>query len=273
MKELGEFLKKAREERLISLNDIGDRTKIQLHYLKALESGDFDLFPGEVYLKGALRNYAELVGLSPEEVLEKYHTLKGEALPEEPVPEPVKKHLAPPQKIGADRAPSFVYGLIVLVLLLAAGGYWLAAHYQQRGAAEPDPHGEQAGEADPDRSEEPAGEETGGDEKPPDLSSVEIKPLPEASTPQETVFSVGNVAKLELKLLCSDRCWIRVQLDGGEQFQERNLPQGEELLLDASEKIWIRLGNPPGVELTVNGAAVKETRNEKNAHNFLFVLK
>ncbi len=272
MKELGDFLRKAREERLISLSDIGDRTKIQLHYLKALESGDFDVFPGEVYLKGALRNYAELVGLSPEEVLEQYHALKGEDLPEGPVPAPVRKPAAPPQKIGAVRAPSFVYGLIVLVLLLAAGGYWLVTHYQQKGAAEPDPHGE-AGEAGPGNPAESGGENREGDENPPDVSSVEIKSLPEASTSQETAFSVENVEKLELKLLCSDRCWIRVQLDGREQFQERNLLQGEEIVFDASEKIWIRLGNPPGVELTVNGAAVKESKNEKNAHNFLFVRK
>jgi cytoskeleton protein RodZ len=54
MKELGEFLKKTREEKGISLKDIQDRTKIRSRYLEAIEKGEFQIVPGEVYLRGFL---------------------------------------------------------------------------------------------------------------------------------------------------------------------------------------------------------------------------
>ena len=122
MKELLDLLRQARREKQISLREISEQTKIQVHYLESLEAGDFDKFPGEVYLKGALRNYAETVGLDPKEVLSLYRSLKNEAPPEEPEAAPPKEAAAPP--VRKERRPSFIYGLIVLVLLLVAGGYW-----------------------------------------------------------------------------------------------------------------------------------------------------
>ncbi len=273
MEELGGLLKKAREERNISINDISEQTKIQLHYLEALEKGDFSKFPGEVYLKGALRNYAELVGLLPEKVLHLYRELKAEDEPEEPLLEPVKKPPLKPKKIGRESSPSFIYGLIVLLFLLAAGGYWFSTHFIPKTAPEKDPLEDQAGPSGPDPGEAPGGEKQDSDEKEPAELTADIRVLTAQSTTGETVFSVGNSKELKLKLLCTGRCWIKVQLDDSAHFQERSLAQGEEIVFDASEKLWIRLGNPQGVELTVNGIAVKEVTKEKNAHNFLFLCK
>lgn len=75
MKELGEFLKKTREEKGISLKDIQDRTKIRSRYLEAIEKGEFQIVPGEVYLRGFLRSYAECIGLNGFEVVDEYKKL------------------------------------------------------------------------------------------------------------------------------------------------------------------------------------------------------
>lgn len=273
VKELGDLLKKARQDNQISLSEISERTKIQVHYLEALENGDFDRFSGEVYLKGGLKNYAEAVGLDPEEVLDLYRNLKGDPAPEEPLIVPREKPPAPPQSPRGEKGPSFIYGLIVLILLLAAGGYWFTSQYMPRAPFKPGPSGNQAEPAEPEDPAVPGEEEPGHDEAPPPLTAAKIKVSAGESTPLETVFSVGNVEQLELKLLCNEHCWIKMVADGQEQFQERTLPQGEEIVVDAAEKIWIRLGNPPGVKLTVNGIEVTEISRQKNAHNFLFVRK
>ena len=78
MKEIGELLKAAREEKGLSLEEIQMITKIRLKHLKALETGDFDQIPGEVYVKGFMVNFAKTVGLDGEKILEKYYELKNQ---------------------------------------------------------------------------------------------------------------------------------------------------------------------------------------------------
>ena len=72
MQEIGNLLKKERQEKGISLEEISRKTKIQVRYLQALEDGDFSRFAGKVYIKGALRNYAESVGINATELISYY---------------------------------------------------------------------------------------------------------------------------------------------------------------------------------------------------------
>src|SRR5690606_813765 len=76
LRELGEYLKRERELRQISLSKIADETKIPFRYLEAIERGDVEKLPGEVYLKGFLRSYALELGLDDHDVLERYRQLK-----------------------------------------------------------------------------------------------------------------------------------------------------------------------------------------------------
>lgn len=83
MKELGAWLKGVREEKNISIEDLQKETKIRKTYLVAIEEGNEDRLPGEVYLKGFLRNYALAIGLDPAEVMAKYKKIRSNDLEEE----------------------------------------------------------------------------------------------------------------------------------------------------------------------------------------------
>ena len=76
MKEIGEYLRKVREEKKISLKDVQEATKISMRYLEAIDRGDFNGIPGEVYRKGFLVNYANMIGLDGQEILQKYNDLR-----------------------------------------------------------------------------------------------------------------------------------------------------------------------------------------------------
>lgn len=78
MKEIGVYLRKEREARKIQLEDVQEITKIRLRYLQAIEEGDLDVIPGEVYRKGFIASYANAIGLDGQEVVEKYNNLKLE---------------------------------------------------------------------------------------------------------------------------------------------------------------------------------------------------
>lgn len=69
MRSVGELLKKARENKNFSLNDVSKLTKIRIAYLKAIENSDYEALPAPVFTKGFIRNYAEFLGLDAREVL------------------------------------------------------------------------------------------------------------------------------------------------------------------------------------------------------------
>ena len=78
---VGEFLRRERELRYISLDDVAERTKISRRYLEAIEEGQYDRLPGEIFVRGFIRSYAQFVGLDPEETLLRYshgRMLQGE---------------------------------------------------------------------------------------------------------------------------------------------------------------------------------------------------
>ncbi|MCX7787374.1 MAG: helix-turn-helix domain-containing protein [Spirochaetes bacterium] len=83
MESVGEKLRKAREAKNVSLDQVSRETNIAKRYLQALEEEDVSLFPGDTYAIGFLRNYAEYLGLNPAELITLYKNMR---LQEQPVP-------------------------------------------------------------------------------------------------------------------------------------------------------------------------------------------
>ena len=66
---IGEQLRKTRQELDISLEQAAEETRIRLHYLEAMERGDFTKLPSKAHERGFLRAYAEYLGLDTESFL------------------------------------------------------------------------------------------------------------------------------------------------------------------------------------------------------------
>lgn len=75
---VGRQLRLAREARQISLAQAAQSTRIRLHYLEALEKGQFDLLPSIAQGRGFLRSYAKYLGLDPEALLTSLAEKSGE---------------------------------------------------------------------------------------------------------------------------------------------------------------------------------------------------
>ena len=67
--DVGAQLRRAREERELSLSDLSQITKIRVALLKALENNEPLTSSGDFYTRGFLRAYAAAVGLNPEEII------------------------------------------------------------------------------------------------------------------------------------------------------------------------------------------------------------
>ncbi|MBA4163497.1 MAG: DUF4115 domain-containing protein [Erythrobacter sp.] len=65
----GQVLRRAREEKGLSLKDIADKTRISMHHLEAIEAGSFSRLPGRTYALGFSRTYARAMGLDENSIV------------------------------------------------------------------------------------------------------------------------------------------------------------------------------------------------------------
>jgi cytoskeletal protein RodZ len=220
----GDWLKRQREMREISLRDIADRTKISMRYLEAMEDNRFDLLPAPIFAKGFLREYARYVGLSPDEVVNHYLAVQQQQSPEE---EGVKKDqtlVNRPHRVKPVR--SWTYGLFLALSVLAlVAVVSLLAWYADRRRANP-----------------------ASDATPPPIAA----PAEPVAVPTATPASERPSAPLEVTLDFTADCWVDVKVDGKPFVAEQRV-QGESLPVAAQQSVDIKLGDAGAVEIQVNG--------------------
>ena len=114
MESYGEILKTAREAKGLELELIARETSITQEYLEALEKEDAAAFPGEPYLIGFLKNYAEYLEVDVNHVATLYHAKKIQESP-------------PPLALTKRERPRFVIPLIVSLCVIFVVGLGVAA--------------------------------------------------------------------------------------------------------------------------------------------------
>jgi cytoskeleton protein RodZ len=72
--EIGNSLREARLRQGLEFPEIEQRTKIRGKYLRALEEEQFDLLPGQTYVKGFLRSYSEYLGLDGQLYVDEFNS-------------------------------------------------------------------------------------------------------------------------------------------------------------------------------------------------------
>ena len=115
MNPIGEQLRAVRERKGLTLERVADETNIAKRYLTGLETEDFTVFPGDPYVIGFLRNYAEYLGLSSDELVSTYKNMKIQEQPM-PIAQLIPKRGPSPLVIGA----AIGGGVLVLAIVLIA---------------------------------------------------------------------------------------------------------------------------------------------------------
>lgn len=87
---IGTLLKTYRENKKISIEEIAQRTKININILKSLEEDDLNNLPNKTYVRGFVTNYAKTIGLDINEArnsLENTYNIKFGHLVDETTPQ------------------------------------------------------------------------------------------------------------------------------------------------------------------------------------------
>jgi len=131
--ELGARLKEAREEKGYSLEEVQSLTKIQKRYLLGIEEGDYTMMPGSFYVRAFIKQYAEAVGLKPDELFDTY----GKDIPsnyEEQIPSHLSRSQTKKSRSSASSPvlnflPTIITVVFIVGLLFVAwtmASSWLA---------------------------------------------------------------------------------------------------------------------------------------------------
>ena len=120
LKRLGSSLASARKKRNFHLEYISKETNISIKHLKFIEAGRFEELPGEAYITGFLRSYANILGSDPDLTIKNYRNCKA------------IKDQKPLAKIDSLTESSFSRNIFILVSVLfffLAYGIWINFFY------------------------------------------------------------------------------------------------------------------------------------------------
>ncbi|MGH9702993.1 MAG: helix-turn-helix domain-containing protein [Candidatus Acidiferrales bacterium] len=111
----GEHLRREREMRGVSLEEISTATRISVHFLEALESEKWEVLPGGIFNRGFIRAVAHFLGLDEESLIAEYALSTND--------KPAVTVWAKPPTQSPRWLMPLLLGLLIMVL--AAAG-WLA---------------------------------------------------------------------------------------------------------------------------------------------------
>lgn len=116
MDSIGYYLKRTREARAMSVEEISRATRIPVPSIERIEADHFDDLPGEVFVRGFLKAYAKAVALPVEGVLARYTASRRVAWVT-PIPLSAPARRTPSKRVGV--AIAFVLLFILFTLALS----------------------------------------------------------------------------------------------------------------------------------------------------------
>jgi len=217
----GERLKREREMREVSMEELTKATRISVRFIEALENENWERLPGGVFGHGFVRTIARYLGLDEEALLGEYDLARSEkspgavAKPEERIPAP----------------PTWVPVAAVLVLILIVAGLFYAGRYGWR---------RYMAHRHADSSS---------------LTSLPSRPAPLESSNASGSTSTTVLTPLDLSVSTSAATRVRVLADNI-LLVDTELPAGETRHFSANQQFEVSAGDSSAVLLELNGQAM-----------------
>ena len=262
----GDRLRREREMRGITLQEITESTKISRRHLEALEGEHFDQLPGGVFNKGFVRAYARFLGLDEDQAVADYSAASNE----QPEPEdkfPLEIHEEPKRHLNPRRSPlPLAFAIAALVGVLVGYAFWAKSrpHTNESAAASTRQASPVAATtAPPVNTPVPAAESAPPAREVTSASSPRqpAQAAPEKPVKPEKVFVVQVKAK--------EDSWVSIVADG-RSIMERVLTAEKQKKIKAGKTLILRTGNAGGIEVTFNGVSLGSLGNENEPRTLTF---
>lgn len=266
MASFGDKLRREREMRRITLDEIAESTKISRRHLESLEKEDFASLPGGVFNKGFVKAYARYLGIDEDQAAADYAAVANEPAPEEDK-FPLEIHEKPKPELNP-RNSRFPLVLAVAALIGVVIGYTLWARNkkpQLEGSESVSANTQPVASAESGpvtENPKPEAAPVAMHPKVPVRSDVaEAGPADKHAGAQERTFSVVIKAK--------EDAWISVIADG-RTVAEGVLRADRQKLVKAAKQIQVKTGNAGGIEISYNGKPVGAIGSESETRTLMF---
>jgi len=217
----GGRLKRERELREVSIEELTKSTRISTRFLEALENEDWDRLPGGVFGHGFVRTIARYLGLDEESLIAEYDLARAESLP--------APSLKPEERIPAP--PKWIPALAVFALLLALIGLFYAGRYSWRRYV---PHRAATRSPSPASSQKQSGT---------------------IAASSDLTGDPGSDTALHLAISTSAATRLRVLADG-QLLLDAEVPAGETRRFSANQQFEVAAADSSAVLLEMNGKAM-----------------
>ena len=226
MFEIGNSLREARLRQNLDFPRIEEGTKIRGKYIQALEAERFEVLPGDTYVKGFLRTYAEFLGLDGQLYVDEYNSRFAST--EEPLT-PSTPPTRPRHRVSESNFVVVALAAIVAITVLVVVAF---------GFGDGTPSDPTVGAVTSSTSESTTGTSE--------------------TQPTGTGKSQPSLARLLVRATDGD-CWMIVKAGGpqGEVLYSGTLEQGQGQRF-VRKKLWLQLGAPEVVTMKLNGKTVRD---------------
>ena len=235
---VGEILKNKREELGRDLREIANTLKIRYDYLKAIEDGDLKRLPAEVYLKGYLLEYAKVLNLDTETIMNTYNQETGplnKKTDEIDLLQPSKKRF----RISYVLVPALTIFLFFIIAKLLFS---------------PSEHPSYKTDVPVINNQDTA---------------VSQKSIRDADNTIKTLVTSGDTTNSEsekqpavlsehtLEILATDTTWLSIAIDNAHP-QELLMQPGESIKWHAQTTFLLKIGNAGGIRLLFDGEEISK---------------
>ena len=270
MESFGARLKREREQRKITLDDISIATKIGTRFLVAIEEDHFDQLPGGIFNKGFVRAYARHLGLDETRAIADFVAATEPTPPESPpqdAPELAAMAVRVPETASrkADEG-GIPWGVFAMVLLVMAFGFAVWGFHSREKSAQPSPEVAPpvaanpspvaAQKAAPDPAAKPASSDATGDTTSPTSPSPAVGPVAhgqEGATPAAAPAGpAANAGGFLVLIKARENAWVTITADGRQVVQDTLAPPAEKAV-EARSQVVIRTGNAGALDISFNG--------------------
>lgn len=262
MESFGAKLKREREKKGISLDDISLSTKIGTRLLRALEDEHFDQLPGGIFNKGFVRAYARHLGLDEDQAVSDYLAASGDL----PPAKNLEPQIADALEARADEAPSGVaqipWGYLAVALLLVALGFAIWGLNSREKERET-----------PEAAAVPAAQTSQQTTPPTQAQAAPAESQPAALTPPHGPASLPTPApamgEFVVVIKARGESWVSIKADA-DPATEATLEVGMQKAIHAKDAITIRAGNVGAVDFYWNGKQLPSQGEDGEAKTLAF---
>jgi cytoskeletal protein RodZ len=235
----GERLKKERDRKKITLDQVAVSTKISTRMLRALEEEKFDQLPGGIFNKGFVRAYARYLGLNEEKAIADYMSAAGG--PAQPQAEDLELRAMAEQKEREIHrqgrlSEKFPWGWVTAFLLLGATVLSVWGWYSRAG--------NRSGAA-----VQAAQVESAVRSNPADLAHYQPSVSTQTGSQPRVQFGAGTFS---LVVKAEEDSWVTIVADGSPVFSGMLVAPADRNV-SARNSVTIKAGNIGGLDFSFNG--------------------